>query len=381
MKKSKPIDFIRIPVLEILHKILPNNLAVNKKLLKIYANNFMINKGMNIYGNIPSDKFDSKNYSMRLFFQLNQIEQHDVRFYNFWYSKDILDNWFYHFLKHHNLHNQRLNFFSVFGSKRLIKIKDDAPCIFFSGENVYWYYDSEDEKDSYTDYCLNDVDLSMGYEYIDASNYLRLPLWMLYLIPVDATYEQIQGIVAQLNDPNLRYSGRLKFASLVARHDGIINSKKEGLGGVASRQEMTQLLSQVAHIECAGKLLKNTNDLQEKFANDKHLYLQQFKFNLCPENSARHGYVTEKLFDAIQAGCIPIYSGDNNPEPEILNHDAIIFYDSNNPQITLNKVSELWQNEHLYKEFCHIPPFKAEAADRIWETLQELEKRIRVLVE
>lgn len=369
MKKSKPIDFIRIPVLEILHKILPNNLAVNKKLLKIYANNLMIDRGMNIYDNIPSDRYDQEHYGMNLFSQLRRAEQHNIRFYNFWHTNDISDYWLYNFLMNHDLNEQHLSFFSVFGPKDLVKIKNGAPRIFFSGENVHLdFYKNQ----GYVDYCLNDCDLSMGCEYIDKPNYLRFPLWIMSFIPANVSYRQIKDMIDGFNTPELRYSGRLKFASMIAGHKAI--------DGV-DREQMTHLFNKIAHIECAGRLLKNTNDLQEKFSNDKYCYLQQFKFNLCPENSSYRGYVTEKLLDSIRAGCIPIYWGDDNPEPEILNHDAIIFYDPNNTQIALDKVSELWQNERLYKEFCYIPPFKVEAADRIWETLRELERRIRVLVE
>lgn len=39
--------------------------------------------------------------------------------------------------------------------------------------------------------------------------------------------------------------------------------------------------------------------------------MQKYKFALCYENASFPGYVTEKVFDAMFAGCIPVYLGDN----------------------------------------------------------------------
>jgi len=41
----------------------------------------------------------------------------------------------------------------------------------------------------------------------------------------------------------------------------------------------------------------------------KHDVLRQYKFAVCYENAVFPGYVTEKIFDALFAGCIPIYLG------------------------------------------------------------------------
>lgn len=44
-------------------------------------------------------------------------------------------------------------------------------------------------------------------------------------------------------------------------------------------------------------------------ADDKYKTIAQYKFNFCPENSRFEGYVTEKIFDAMACGNIPIYLG------------------------------------------------------------------------
>jgi alpha(1,3/1,4) fucosyltransferase len=44
----------------------------------------------------------------------------------------------------------------------------------------------------------------------------------------------------------------------------------------------------------------------------KHETLKRYKYSMCIENSSQPGYITEKLFDALFAGCVPIYYGAPN---------------------------------------------------------------------
>ncbi|MDE6886408.1 MAG: hypothetical protein K2P17_05175 [Helicobacteraceae bacterium] len=53
-------------------------------------------------------------------------------------------------------------------------------------------------------------------------------------------------------------------------------------------------------------------DRYNDFQSSKHKWLQHYKFNICFENASYNGYLTEKLFDAFAAGCIPIYWGDTS---------------------------------------------------------------------
>jgi hypothetical protein len=48
------------------------------------------------------------------------------------------------------------------------------------------------------------------------------------------------------------------------------------------------------------------------FRDSKHELIQKYKFNLCMENTAWPYYCTEKIWDAIRAYCLPIYSSFNN---------------------------------------------------------------------
>lgn len=45
--------------------------------------------------------------------------------------------------------------------------------------------------------------------------------------------------------------------------------------------------------------------------DDKIATLRRHRFNICLENAAIPGYVTEKFADAVEAGCVPIYAARN----------------------------------------------------------------------
>lgn len=46
---------------------------------------------------------------------------------------------------------------------------------------------------------------------------------------------------------------------------------------------------------------------------DKIAILKNYKFSICYENTKNiNGYITEKIFDAFQAGCVPVYLGAEN---------------------------------------------------------------------
>ncbi|WP_312361907.1 glycosyltransferase family 10 domain-containing protein [Ensifer sp.] len=52
--------------------------------------------------------------------------------------------------------------------------------------------------------------------------------------------------------------------------------------------------------------------------DDKQSVMSNYRFNLCYENArSPRGYVTEKVFDALRAGCVPVYWGAPDIEDRI----------------------------------------------------------------
>jgi hypothetical protein len=294
-----------------------------------------------------------------------------IRFTNFWFDPSALDKKIDFFLKplagvfarnkqkYRLVHYSRadIQFFSVFGRRHILSLSRAPRKIFFTGECV----GADSHADSYrkySDHCLREVDLALGFEFLDKENYRRLPLWLLYYFQPYDTKEIIQRKLAKF----WQYSPRPKFCALVASHD------KNKL-----RTEIYQAVAQIAAVDCAGKLLHNDDSLREQFADDKAAYLRQYKFNICPENARGRGYVTEKLFQSLQAGCIPIYNGySKDPEPGIINPAVILWYEpAADNKNTLARIKELYSAEHKYREFLAQKCFLPTAADKIHDYLQK----------
>ena len=145
---------------------------------------------------------------------------------------------------------------------------------------------------------------------------------------------------------------------------------------------MCQEMSQIRVVDCAGKLLHNCDDLWKVFADDKIRFISEYKFCICPENSNCAGYVTEKAFQSIDAGCIPVYWGSfNQPEPEVLNPDAMIFWEKDGDnRKAMDLIRELEGSQSKYDEFVNQSRLKDGAEDYVLGTIHELETRIRALL-
>lgn len=300
----------------------------------------------------------------------NILIKENIKFYGFW-TPNIEKTLFYKILVRNKIFksNKKYIFFSTFSKRKENLSKFSEIKVFFTGENVH---DGQLNKIflEYEDNLIKDVDLSLGFDYLEHENYLRFPLWILYLIDTNWSYEDIKKRIDEINNPEYRLNNnRTKFASQISRHD------TKGI-----RKKMIEKINQIEKVDCAGIFMNNTNELKEKYSDNKIEYLKTFKFNICPENSSTKGYVTEKIFEAIFSGCIPIYWGSEGyVEPEILNKEAFIYFEESKEEQIIEKIKRLWESEEEYKKFISIPPFKKDAAKIIWEKLKTLDRKFKEL--
>lgn len=303
-----------------------------------------------------------------------------VLYFNFWDKQSADEIWFTDFvvsrglLKDHP--NAKFAFFSTLGDANLLKVDTiihpigkNRKRIFFTGENVHY--------DVFKPYAKNmldypAIDLSLGFDKIDDERYLRFPIWILEMFPPKSSYMDVKRICDGLS--NQKYEeNRNRFCAMVSGTSTLF-----GTESLDRRRQMVNLLNGVSHVDCAGKFLRNTEDLQAVFNDDKAAFLKRYKFFLCPENISVDGYVSEKVFHAIGSGCIPIYFGSlNNPEPDVLNQEAILFWDDGDSNdALLGKVEELYGNPRLFNEFYEQPRLQPHAADVVWQYFTDLEHKI-----
>jgi len=290
-----------------------------------------------------------------------------TRYYNSGRAVPAEELWTTRFLESRNIRGSLIhpiNITSVFGPASRCRSDRRGLNIFYTGENIHSPLFS-----LYEDHLRDHhYDLTLGFDQPANKDQLRFPYWILHKFDPASDYAAVAKRVKELEASSQRQKEldlRSRFCCLVSRHDR---------GG--QRALIADALAPLGQIDYAGAFRHSTDELITSFADDKISFMRQYRFNISPENSDTPGYVTEKLFDSFEAGCIPIYWGSsNNPEPELINSESIIFWTGDQNELQ-DRVRELMDPE-AYKAFISAPVFKPGAAELIWHCFESLEKAIK----
>jgi hypothetical protein len=214
---------------------------------------------------------------------------------------------------------------------------------------------------------VNLTDLSLGFDFMPGcENYFRFPLWLLYFFRPSDTKD---NIVEKLREFKTKYT-KTRFCALICSHD---RWKGGGLRSVLYKN-----LETIAPVDSAGNFLHNDDSLKNIFYDDKAKYLQQYKFNICAENSISPGYVTEKIFQSLYSGCAPVYAGWNRDvEPGVINPDIVLFWQAGQDNGDLvREIEKMYKNDALYDAFMKQDYFCPDAADVIYDFLSGYNRRL-----
>lgn len=321
------------------------------------------------------------------FYKGEKIDRENFSYINWWELRNERDLWLENFIKYHfkNKIKKHINFYSVFGPYKFLRKKENFNTIkiFFSGENVLNYrkYKSlnENEKEArkfirrrfidYSKYAIDDMDISLGFSDFDNEKYIRFPLWIMYMFKPICDYKEI---VEQINYINNIFNNNIyNNAVVVSSHD---------IFGL--RTKICDDVKNILNIKYAGKWRNNTADLWNKYNNNKLEYIKQFKFNICPENMDANQYVTEKNFEALYAGTIPIYHGAfNNPEPGIINRDRIILWDfEGDNEENIKLIKRLKNDEIFYNKYITQEKLLPYTAEFVYNQMEKLKEKIKILL-
>lgn len=116
------------------------------------------------------------------------------------------------------------------------------------------------------------------------------------------------------------------------------------------------------------KHLKWPEDIPNKFTN-KHLLIKKYKFCLAIENTINYvkwgqmhsdpidnDYITEKLWDCMRAGSIPIYFGAENAKKYFPTNTSIIFFkDFENYNKVVEYVLKVKNNSKILNQYINWP--------------------------
>lgn len=300
--------------------------------------------------------------------QIRDSRAHQVKYFNTWdeFTYDGTAYWYRYFKSKGFLESGKtFAIFSCLGPRYVIDcVKSDVK-IFITGENL-----KRSDLSRYVDHSLRkpSIDLAMGFEVFEDPRYIRFPLWMDYMFPPESTESDIRAKCEFLRYPKVE--GKTKFCSLVAMNAA------DGL-----REDMYKALTKIAHVDSAGQFLHNDDSLLEVYDDNKVEYMKQYVFNICPENTSSYGYTTEKLFEAISAGCVPVYWGAELADKAVINEDAIIRWNRRDKgEAAINQIKELWSNPKLMEEFLKQPRLLPTAEEYIMDTFATIENRLREII-
>lgn len=120
----------------------------------------------------------------------------------------------------------------------------------------------------------------------------------------------------------------------------------------SSRQEYLEELMQEIPIDSYGKLFNNKKMDQDNGRESKINLYKQYKFVIAFENACATDYVTEKFFDPLIAGAVPIYLGAPNiNEFAPGEHCFIHANDFKSPKELASYIKECCNNKQEYQLF------------------------------
>ncbi len=189
----------------------------------------------------------------------------------------------------------------------------DCVKIFFTGENISPNF--------------NMADYAIGFDFLTfADRYFRLPLFYLN-----------KNITHKSQNPLER-----KFCNFIYSNSRFSDP---------FRGELFHALSSYRQVDSGGGLFNNIGGKIE----NKFLWQQEYKFSIASENSAKIGYTTEKILDALQANTVPIYWGNPLIEEDFSKDCFINAMNFSSLQELVEYIKFLDQNDEEYLKILNAP--------------------------
>jgi alpha(1,3/1,4) fucosyltransferase len=231
----------------------------------------------------------------------------------------------YNIVNNQNTNEYDLVIDGVFGKEEITNNK--AIKIFFTGEAI-------EPK-------LKNYDLSIGFSYNNQPNYIRIPL----------NYMKKGRNGKNLNSKNTRNglcNPNKPFFACFLVSNGTTKSWLTGneYDGVIKRDRLFHQLSLYKKVESAGTHLNNRGKILSK--KDTQKFLSKCKFIIAYENQSFPGYITEKVFQAYDAGAIPLYYSDTDAVNDINKKSIVYSPNFTDEEDMLQYIKRIDQDNKLY---------------------------------
>jgi hypothetical protein len=249
-------------------------------------------------------------------------------------------------------------------------VRAGIPSVFTTGENI-----PPLNSQSCAD---NNIKLQLGFAPLNTNEYKRLPLWMMYINWFGADNERLVNprivpLEKCIKSHAVRPSDRTNFCAFIVTNPSnpVRNAAFETISGIG-------------HVDSAGRYKNNCGDaifagLGGGGGEEKKLaFLENYRYNITYENSYGEGYVTEKLFHAKAAGCIPIYWGDSEAVKRDFDSNGFIDAKALSDEELVARIKWLESPEGAVERnrIAQTPMFSEEKAEEIRQYIFSVAERI-----
>jgi hypothetical protein len=211
----------------------------------------------------------------------------------------------------------------------------------------------------------------------NGTDYFRLPLWMMSMDWFGADNDRLvnpRTIPVEWLTKVQEIGPRPKFCSFV-----VTNPNNP------VRNAALDLFGQLGHVDSAGRFRNNCGDAI--FAGmgggggerKKVEWLRQYRFSITYENSMGDGYVTEKLFHAKAAACVPIYWGDATSAREDFDASGFIVANGRTDEELLEMVRLLETDADVRNRMATTPLLTTDKVEGVRRRLAEVATAIMKL--
>jgi len=189
---------------------------------------------------------------------------------------------------------------------------------------------------------------------------------VLSLFDIFMTYKSESDVQV----PYLQYEHAVKLRQSPLKKKNFVNAFISSSFNLSKRSEYLSGLMSLIAVDSYGKSFNNRKIENDKGFRSKMDIISSYKFTLAFENAIVKDYVTEKFFDPLMAGSVPVYLGAPNIEEfapgEKCYINASLFGSVNELAeylLLLNENDSLYQEYLLWKE----RPFKQSFIKKIEE--------------
>lgn len=260
--------------------------------------------------------------------------------------------------------NPDLLLYSVFGNSYT---QYNCKKVLFSGEH------KTRSKTHLSHYNDSTVTLS---HYTDEQKEIFMPLWVLHTNWFDKSQPRTLP-------SNPCYS--ITLDKITKNRERFLTNRKFCLflnnNPIEDRLQLFNLLQEKIHVDSYGTLQNNTGKTLRGTQQNKVFLLHDYKFNIAFENCYHPGYVTEKIIEPFEAGCIPLYNGGEKVKEYFNEKSYLYLKDYKTMEDYVAAICSLAEDKDRYAQIVLENPLKLEAIYRDFSPqimLEKIEKKLNL---